>query len=179
MPSVMGIDCSTNSLAYGVIEDDKLISHGEFFFEGSDINRRLVDVKKKMEAHKDIFDVDFIVFEKAVMVRNIQVLIKMSEFFGAVKSHILEGSDVYQVAPMDWQRAIGNPTIRGKDKTAWAKAHPEFKTKSQLENGIRQYRKKVTMDWVKDSYGLVVDSDNISDAIGIAYFGYGKLVKDG
>lgn len=178
MTTVMGIDASTNSIAYATIQDDSLIDYGEIFFEGKDINERLVDVNHKMNEHKSTFDVDFIIFERAVMVRNIQVLIKMSEFFGAIKSRILENSDVYQVAPMDWQRAIGNPTIRGKDKTQWCKEHPEYKTKSQIQNGIRKYRKQKTMDWVEQKFGVTVETDNISDAIAISHFGYTKLVGD-
>ena len=178
-PTVMGIDASTNSLAYATVQNDKLIDYGELFFEGKDINARLVDVNSKVTANMDKFNVDFIVIEKAVMVRNIQVLIKMSEFFGAVKSLILQNSEVYQIAPMDWQRAIDNPTIAGKAKTEWCKEHPEYKTKSQIQQGIRKYRKQVTMDWVTKQFGIEVDNDNISDAIAIAYVGQQKLVDNG
>ena len=178
-PTVMGIDASTNSLAYATVQGGKLIDHGEFFFEGKDINARLVDVNRKVTDNIKKFDVDFIVIEKAVMVRNIQVLIKMSEFFGAVKSLILQNSDVYQIAPMDWQRAIDNPTITGKAKTEWCLKHPQYKTKSQIQQGIRKYRKQVTMDWVKKQFGIEVDNDNISDAIAIAWTGEQKLVDNG
>jgi Holliday junction resolvasome RuvABC endonuclease subunit len=173
----MGLDCSTNSLAYATVENGKLIDYGEFFFEGSDIHRRLVDVRKKVTAHIEHFDVDYICLEQAVMVRNIQVAMKLSEFFGAIKSIILEGSDVYQVKPMEWQKGIGNPTIVGKEKVKWLKEHPQFKTKSQILNGIRQYRKQVTMDWVEKNYGLKADNDNISDAVAIAHYASSKLVK--
>ena len=176
-PTVLGIDASSNSLAYGKVQGGELIDYGQIFFEGKDINERLVDVNTKINANIEVFDVDFIVIEKAVMVRNIQVLIKLSEFFGAIKSLILKDSNVYQIAPMDWQRAIGNPTITGRDKTQWCKEHPEYKTKSQILNGIRKYRKQITMDWVENQFGVIVDNDDIGDSIAIAWVGYKKLVN--
>lgn len=179
MAKVMGIDCSTNSLAYGIVEKDKLIQYGEIMFIGQDINKRLVDARKKVEAQIALFDVDFIVFEKAVMVRNIAVAIKMAEVFGAVKSVILENTYVHQVSPIDWQEAIGNPVIKGKARTAWATARPELKSKSQIDTAVRKYRKQVTMDWVEKTYGVKADNDNISDAIAIAHVGHDKLVRNG
>lgn len=179
MVRVAGVDCSTNSVAYGVVEDGKLIDYGEIMFVGSDINKRLLDARKKIEANLDKFDVDFIVFEKAINVRNIDVAIKMAEFFGMVKSFIMEGSELWQMTPIAWQNHIGNPALRGKDKLAWCKAHPEYKTKSQIDAGIRKYRKQVTMDWVEEKFGVKAENDNISDAIAIAATGYDKLVANG
>lgn len=175
---VMGIDCSTNSLAYGIIEDGKLVEHDEIFFVGTDINKRLIDARHKIEDNLDLFKVDFIVFEKAINVRNVDVAIKMAEFFGMVKSFIMEGSELWQMTPIAWQSHIGNPAIRGKDKIAWCAAHPEYKTKSQIDAGIRKYRKKITMDWVEKNYGVKVANDNLSDAIAIGCVGYEKLVEN-
>ena len=172
---VMGIDASTNSLAYGIIEDGTLIDHGEFFFEGTDINKRLINAHEKTMDHIDLFDVDVIVFEKAVKVRSIDVAIKMAEFFGAIKAVIMKGSDVYMVTPLTWQKAIGNPSILGKEKVQWVRARPELKTKSQIYTAIRKYRKQITMDWVEKNYGVKAANDNISDAIAIAYYGHEKV----
>ncbi|QLF83341.1 RuvC-like resolvase [Rhodococcus phage NiceHouse] len=173
----MGIDCSTNSLAYGVVEDGKLITHGEIMFYGKDIHARLVDARKKTEANIALFDVDFIVWEQAVMVRSIAVAIKMAEVFGAVKSVILEGSAVHQFTPIQWQEAIGNPVIKGNARKLWAAKRPELKTKSQIDTAVRKYRKQITMDWVEKNYGLKAANDNISDAVAIAHVGHLRLVK--
>lgn len=179
MSKVMGIDCSTNSLAYGVVENGKLLNYGEIMFYGKDIHARLVDARKKTTANAEIFDVDFIVWERAVMVRSIAVAIKMAEVFGAVKSVILEGSDVHEFTPIQWQEAIGNSVIKGNVKKAWAAARPELKTKSQIDTAVRKYRKQITMDWVEKNYGVKAANDNISDAIAIAHVGHSRLVKNG
>lgn len=177
---IMGIDCSTNSLAFGILEDGELIEYGEYFFAGTDIYKRILDARRKTEAMQDLFDVDFVIFEKAVLVRSVEVAIKMANVFGTVMSVIMEnGAKVVEVQPIAWQSHIGNPVIKGKEKTALLSAHPELKTKSQENNFVRQYRKQVTMDWVEQNYGVVAANDNISDAIAIAAFGYDKLVRNG
>ena len=176
---LMGIDCSTNSLAFGIIEDGDLIEYGEFFFEGADLYKRLLDARLKCEAVADMFKVDFVVFEQAVMVNNKSVVIKLANMFGVVMSVILEGgAKVVEVSPIPWQTHIGNPVIKGKEKTALLMNHPEIKTRSQTASFIRNYRKNITKKFVFDNYGVDAANDNVSDAIAIASFGYDKLGRE-
>lgn len=177
---IMGVDCSTNSLAWGLIEDGVLVNYGEYFFAGSDVYKRMVDARRKTEAlaADGLFDVDFVVFEQAVMVKSVAVAIKMASVFGVVMSIILErGGKVVEVQPMVWQEHIGNPVLRGKARTSLLSSHPELKTKSQSDTFIRNYRKKLTADWVETAYDVVAANDNVSDAIAIASFGWDRLKR--
>lgn len=177
---IMGIDCSTQSLAFGIIEDGELIEYGEYFFQGTDIYKRMLDARRKTEAMLETFDVDYIIFEKAVMVRSVAVALKLAYVFGVVMSVILENSaKVIEVEPITWQSHIGNPVIRGKEKMKLLALHPEIKTKAQTNSFIRQHRKDLTKQWVMNKFGVEAANDNISDAIAIAAFGDDKVVRRG
>ena len=52
-----------------------------------------------------------------------------------------------------------------------------FKTKSQADRFIREYRKDITKRFVEENYGLVVNTDDLSDAIAIAHFA-NKILKE-
>ena len=82
--SVLGIDASTNSIAFCKIEDGKPIFWGEIKFEGADVFERLLDAKRKVRAFKKELDYDFVVIEAAVTVKSVQTGLKMAYVFGAI-----------------------------------------------------------------------------------------------
>ena len=49
----MGIDASTNSMAYCIFDGDKVVEYGEIFFTGADLYDRLLDAKRKVKALKE------------------------------------------------------------------------------------------------------------------------------
>lgn len=174
MTKYLGIDASSKSLAFGLIEDDTLISYGEFFFRSSTFDRRLGESRVLTESFMDMLfsEADYIIFERAVMVVNREVALKLAQMFGAMKSVLIYGpARLVEAPPMVWQEHIGNPTIRGKNKTEMLKLHPEWKNKSQQDKGIREYRKNKTREIVDEKFGEWIESDNITDAIGLAMFG--------
>lgn len=168
---VMGIDCSTNSLAFAVLENGEPVRWGEIYFTGIDNYSRLPDARHKTEAlMKEFESVDAIAFEKAIQVRSIDVAIKMGYSFGAVLSVLLEsGATVNEVYPISWQSYIGNPNLTKAEKDNLRKKHPG-RSASWYQNAGREIRKNRTKAWVKKKYGITVESDNVSDSFGLAYF---------
>src|SRR5689334_22815277 len=83
---VIGIDASTNSLAFAIFEGETPIRCGEVVFKGSNVPERLLDAKKKTRAlvSAGILKADYIVIESAVMVRNVQVAIDLAYVYGAI-----------------------------------------------------------------------------------------------
>ena len=82
---VLGIDASTNSFAFCLMDQKKPIKWGEIDFEGSDIYQRILDAKRKIKAFKNELDTDFIVIEAAISVKSVHTGIKMAYVFGATR----------------------------------------------------------------------------------------------
>lgn len=166
---VMGIDCSTNSLAFSVFEGTNLIRFGEIFFKGSTVFHRAADARKKMEALTKEFDVSFVAIEKTIFARSIDTAIKMAYVAGTVISCLVENAEVIEIAPISWQSGIGNPNLTKVEK-AKIKADFPGKSKTWYQTKGREIRKNRTKAWVSKEFGLDIESDNVTDAIGVGYY---------
>lgn len=167
---IMGLDCSTNSLAFSVFKDSKLIKYGEIFFKGDTVFHRAADARKKVEALANQFDVSFVAIEKTIFAKSIDTAIKMAYVAGTVISCLVENhAEVIEIAPISWQTGIGNPNLTSSEKAKLKKDFPG-KSKTWYQTKSREIRKQKTKDWVKTKFGLDIESDNVTDAIGIGFF---------
>lgn len=176
---VIGIDASTNSLAFAIFENDKPIKCGEIFFEGPTVFDRLKDAKKKTRAlvQSGVLKADYIAIESAVMVRSVSVAIDLAYVYGAILSELMDfNPQVHKVAPISWQSGIGNPNLKTSEKEAIKKANPG-KSKSWYQNKGREMRKQRTLDIARQYFVIPSDSDNIGDAVGLALFVNNSLTK--
>lgn len=176
---VLGIDCSTKKMSWVIVHDDGIEKYDEIFFEGTNFIDRYKDVRLKVlaEIEKGTFDeVDYICFEKAVMVRSADVALKLAGVFAVALSCLADlPAKLIEVQPTVWQSAIGNPIIRGEAKQKLLRAHSELKTKSKQQAFVRNYRKQVTINYVKKRSGVEMSNDDLGDAAGLAYFCYDKM----
>jgi len=176
---VLGVDASTNSIAFCVIENKKVNQYGEVFFEGADIYERILDAKRKMSAlvNLNVFDVDYMAIEAAVSVKSVHVGIKMAYVFGAIMGEILNGHiEVVEVHPITWQSFIGNKNFTKVQKEQIKKDFPG-KSENWYKAKIREIRKETTNGFAK-GHGVVTSSDNVSDAFGIAWYAVNQLVGE-
>ena len=175
----MGIDCSTKKMSWVITNGEIIEKYDEIFFEGPNFIDRYKDVRIKIlsEIEKGTFsDVDYICFEKAVMVRSADVALKLAGVFAVALSCLGEiDAKMVEVQPTVWQSAIGNPVLRGEAKQKLLRSHSELKTKSAQQNFVRNYRKGVTRAYVKNRSGIDFDIDDLSDAAGLAYFWADKV----
>lgn len=178
---IVGIDASSQSIAWGVTDENNLLSYGEIFMRSADFDLRLLEIRKILETEYffNIFnEADYIIFERVVLVRNKEVAMKLAQMFGVMKSVLLSTKGrLIEAPPMAWQESIGNPVLRGQQRRNVALLHPEWKTKAQIDKGIRDYRKSLTQKIVLEVYGEDISSDNICDAIGLSMFGRKVLKK--
>ena len=173
----MGIDVSTNSFAWCLYEHGKPVAWGETKFTGKNVFERLADGQNKVRAMRETIKAEKVVFESAVYVQNKKTVITMAYAFGAIIAALLDaGATVDEITPMEWQNAIGNKTLTKAEKEAIQKANPG-KSDAWYKAEYRETRKRRTMAWVDATYGIVVDSDNVSDAIAIGHVAYGKFGK--
>lgn len=181
----LGIDCSTKSLAYACFEGDKPLYCGEIFFEGNTVFERLKDARVKTQAllnssdimGTDGFRADYVAIEAAVAVKNVKVVIQLAYVYGAVMSVLMQnGANVVEVAPITWQSYIGNPNLKTAEKDQIKKDNPG-RSASWYSNAGRLFRKQRTLEFARQHFTIESGSDNIGDAVGVAYFAANKLTR--
>ncbi len=170
---VLGIDCSTKTLAYALFENGKPVHCGEIFFEGATMYERLAWIHARVPAlvKVGLLKADYVAFEGAILVgNNAKVGIYLAYVYGAVMGALMsEGITVINVPPLTWQSYIGNSNLKKAEKDAIKMAYPG-KSASWYQNTGREMRKRRTLDFSKQFFSIPGDSDNVGDAVAIAYW---------
>lgn len=170
MVTVMGIDASTNSLAFCIMKNGKPVKWGELQFHGANVYERILDASLKVRDLRETFKVDYIAIESAVLVNSVSVAVKMAYVFGAIMAELLrEGAEVIEVKPITWQSFIGNKVWTAQQKAALKKKTPG-KSVSWYKTEMRRQRKQFTLDYFNKKYKLKLESDNVGDAFGVAHY---------
>jgi Holliday junction resolvasome RuvABC endonuclease subunit len=172
---ILGIDSSTNSIAFCLMENKKPIKWGEIVFHGSSVYERILDAKRKVKAIKDELKYDIICIEAAVSVKSVATGLKMAYMFGAIMGELMsEEIQVIEVHPLKWQGFIGNPNFTKSEKDAVKNEYPG-KTDSWYKNKNRELRKQKTIDFAK-TIGVVTENNNVTDAVGIAWWASNEAI---
>lgn len=172
---VLGVDASTNTIAFCLMDGKTPVKWGEITFTGSTVYDRILDAKRKVRAFKSELDYDFVAIEKAVMVRSAHTGIIMAYIFGAIMGELLDdGVEVKEVPPITWQSYIGNKNFTKAEKEEVKKQFPN-KTDNWYKNQIRKMRKQKTMDFAK-TLGINTTNDNVGDSVGIAWYAVNELI---
>ncbi len=173
----LGMDLSTQSIAFSVIDGDELLDWGEVKLNGATVWERLQSGKREAEmlVRSGRMRADVISFEAAVRVNNMAVALKLAYVFGAVVAEVMEaGGKIYDVPPVTWQKGIGNPPLTTKERAAVKAANPG-RSKSWYSNAGRELRKQRTLTIVNTKFGKQIISDNIGDSIGVALYAQKQL----
>lgn len=178
---VMGIDCSTKSLAFCVFYNRRPVKWGKILFEGATVFDRIKDASQKVKALLYQFsDVDYISMEGAILAnnKNVRVTIDLSLVYGAVLAQLLFGkAKVIHTSPLEWQRSIGNPPFT-RAETAQMKLDFPGKSTSWYTTKKRSIRKARTMKFINDKWPeMNITDDDVGDACGLAYHAYHQLTR--
>jgi Holliday junction resolvasome RuvABC endonuclease subunit len=174
---VLGIDASTNSVAFCLMDNDKPVKWGKIEFTGSDIYDKIYDAKVKMHAMLDELKSDYIVVEGAVLVRSPDAVIKLSYVYGVVIAELMStGAKITTISPTAWQSFIKNGNFTKLEKEILKKENPGY-ADSWYKNKIRNIRKQRTADYFNNLYGLSLNDFDVADAFGIAYYGSNQLTQ--
>jgi len=173
--TVLGIDASTNSVAFCLYDKNGPQKWGEITFQGNNVFERLSDAQRKLATQRKTLTADLIIFESAVFVQNKKTVVLLAYAFGAIVGALMKkGTRVEEIPPITWQNAIGNKALTKTEKEQIKKQYPD-KSASWYSNKFRETRKQRTMDWVKKNYNIDVPNDNVSDAIAVAKVGFDKF----
>ena len=167
---VLGIDASTNSVAFCLMENDIPVKWGKIEFTGADIYEKIYDAKRKVHAMLTELKSDYIAVEGAVLVRSPDAVIKLSYVYGVVIAELMaSGAKVITISPTSWQAFIGNknPTKLEKDKLRFENpGHADSWYKAKM----REIRKQRTVDYFNNKYNLQLDDFDVADSFGIAHY---------
>lgn len=176
---VIGIDASTNSIAFGVFEDGKPITCGEVILKGATVYERLADAKAKTRAlvKSGVLKGDYVGIEAAIMVRNIETAIDLAYVYGAIIGELMVANpQVHKIYPITWQSAIGVPNLKTAEKEAIKNDFPN-KSKSWYQAKGREIRKDRILAIARRHFAIDDGSDNVGDAVGIALYISKHLVR--
>jgi Holliday junction resolvasome RuvABC endonuclease subunit len=167
---VLGIDASTNSIAFCLMEDDVPVKWGKIELSGSDIYEKIYDAKVRMHVMLDELKSDYIAVEGAVLVRSPDAVIKLSYVYGVVIAELMStGAKVITISPTAWQAYIGNKNPTKDEKVAIRLANPGY-ADSWYKNQLRNMRKQRTADYFNRKYDLNVVDFDVADSFGIAHY---------
>lgn len=167
---IIGIDASTNSIAFCLMDGKTPVKWGEVVFHGSTVYERLLDAKYKIKSLKERLNYDTIYIEAAVSVKSVATGLKMAYMFGTIMGELMyDDTEVVEVHPLKWQGYINNPNFTKAEKQRVKEDFPG-KSETWYKNKVRELRKQRTINFAK-TLGIETESDNVADAVGIAWWG--------
>lgn len=180
MARFCSIDASTNSLAYAIFDNDKLVDYDKLIFVGNDIYEK---IKNSLGDSFSVFtdrDIEFAVIEQSIFLNSPKTMSELSMTQGHIMT-ILASSGIgecYTVPPITWQSAIGNKALTKEEKIKIRKDNPG-KSDSWYKTFERNYRKQRTVNFVNINYDIDIEDHDIADAIGIGHYVINNLRKVG
>ena len=167
---VLGIDASTNSIAFCLMENDVPLKWGKINLAGNDIYEKIYDAKRKMGVMLDELKSDYIVVEGAILVRSPDAVIKLSYVYGVVIAELMStGAKVITISPTAWQAYIGNKNPTKDEKSAIRLKNPGY-ADSWYKTQLRNMRKERTVDYFNNKYRLSLEDFDVADSFGIAHY---------
>lgn len=166
---IIGIDNSTQSIAYCIFNGTVPETWGEIHFAGNNTFERLPNVRKELEVFTRDLEVDVIGIEKTTRVNSQQTAILLAMAAGVVISFFAEKGKVIEVPALTWQSKTSSPSLSKFEREKFKRENPG-KTASWYKNQFRLESKKRTIQWVKNTYGVELQSDNIADAFALAAY---------
>jgi len=165
------IDASTNSLAFAIFEDSKIIACGKIKFEGISTYDKVMDAAKKTKAFFDKFDFDTIIIEHTVFMNSPKTAAQLAMVQGALlgAASMSGVKKIGSVSPMTWQNFIGNKKITKEEKHEIQKKNPG-KSVSWFKNEERNIRKQRTINFVNINYDKQLEDDDVADACAIGHW---------
>jgi len=174
---VLGIDASTSSIAFCLMENDVPLKWGKINLVGEDIYEKIYDAKKKMSVMLGDLKSDYIAVEGAILVRSADAVIKLSYVYGVVIAELMStGAKVITISPSSWQAYIGNKNPTKDEKSAIKLANPGY-AESWYKNQLRNMRKQRTVDYFNKKYNLSITDFDVADSFGIAHYSNQVLTK--
>ena len=179
--TICSIDASTNSLAFAIFTDKKLMVNGKIKFDGNTIYQKIGDAYAKTRALFKMYSIDGVVIEHTIFINSPKTAADLALVQGAILSALWESgvSEIGSVSPITWQSYIGNKKPTKEDRIALKAQYPD-KSDSWLKSYERNLRKEKTIRFVNINYDREISDNDVADAVAIGHWAldnWGKLTK--
>jgi Holliday junction resolvasome RuvABC endonuclease subunit len=180
---ICSIDASTNSLAFAIFHDGKLVKFGKIKFSGINTYSKLSDAAKKCASFFEKFsdDIESIIIEHTVYLNSpktaADLALVQGSLLGAAAQNGIRISGA--INPIAWQTFIGNGKLTKEEKIQIRKDNPG-KSESWYKNFEREFRKLRTIRVTNIAYDINNDDNDVADAIGVGHYAihnWGKVDK--
>jgi len=175
---ILSIDASTNSIAFAVFEDKKLIMHGKINFEGKTVYQKVQDASRKLSVFLEKVGGSTIVIEHTVFMNSPKTVADLALVQGAIlgAAGINKIPVAGSVNPITWQSFIGNKILSKIEKKEMADVNPG-KSVAWYKAREREFRKQKTINFVNAYYDKSVNDDDVADAIAIGHWAINNWEK--
>ena len=170
--TICAIDASTNSLAFAIFRDEKIIEVGKINFEGSNTYEKVMDAGKKV---KGFFDYcggfEAIIIEHTVFMNSPKTAADLALVQGAILGSAGQAGTkiIGKVSPITWQNYIGNKKI-SKDEQLFIRSQHPGKSISWYKTYERNLRKERTIRFINTIYDRMITDNDVADACGIGHW---------
>lgn len=138
--TILALDQASRTSGYAVFCDDQLIDSGKFTFEDTDIAKRLMKIRNKVEELINEFCIEKIILEdiqcQGNVVNNLETFKILAEVIGVLTELAVEKNLPYELV----YSTVWKSTLQIKGRT-----RPEQKKNAQ-QYVLNTYGKKVTQD---------------------------------
>jgi len=175
---ILSIDASTNSIAFAVFEDKKLVMNGKINFEGKTVYQKVQDASRKLSEFFENVGGSTIVIEHTVFMNSPKTVSDLALVQGAIlgAAGINKIPVAGSVNPITWQSFIGNKVLSKIEKKEMADANPG-KSVAWYKAREREARKQKTINFVNTYYDKSVSDDDVADAIAIGHWAINNWEK--
>lgn len=169
--TICAIDASTNTIAFAIFTDDKLVKTGKVLFFGHDIYEKIIDATAKTRAFFRLYEIDAVVIEHTVFMNSPKTAADLAMVQGAIIGGIgLTGiKQIGKVAPITWQNYLGNKKLTKEEQLEIRNANPG-KSDSWYKAYERSFRKERTSKLIDVIYDKKIDDNDVADACGIGHW---------
>lgn len=169
--TICAIDASTNTIAFAIFTDNKLINTGKVMFFGHNIYEKIIDATAKTRAFFKLYNIDAVVIEHTVFMNSPKTAADLAMVQGAIIGGIgLTGiKQIGRVSPITWQNYLGNKRLTKEEQISIRSANPG-KSDSWYKSYERSFRKERTSKLIDIIYDKKIDDDDVSDACGIGHW---------
>jgi Holliday junction resolvasome RuvABC endonuclease subunit len=177
--NILAIDASTNSIAFALFDDKKLIMHGKIKFAGNNTYQKVQDANRKLSVFfKEFAKGTVIVIEHTVFMNSPKTVSDLALVQGAIigAAGINKIPVAGSVNPVTWQSFIGNKVLTKLEKKELADANPG-KSVAWYKAREREMRKQKTINFINTYYDKNVNDDDVADAIAIGYWAINNWEK--
>ena len=163
--NILAIDQARNG-AWSVFDYDtgEVVGYGTFSFDVKKYTyaRAILHIEQILSAVIAAYDIKFVAIEDIQLRVNVQSFKKLAQLQGVIVNLCERNKLLYGlIAPTQWQNFC---KARGRNTTEIKKQVLE------LEHTGKKESKILSLQFVKDQFGIVTDNDNLADACCLGYY---------